>query len=175
MVWRPLLAGRKRLPASRPWLCSPRSCWRRAVRHPARHTRLLDQQTGARAVGRHDTNRPGRSVGADERVIVAAPDFTNGEAAEGAAWVFHGSATGLSATADWSAEANQALDDALARPDVGIILVTEDVAALVEARMDQLKMHSTVPLVVEIPAPEEVRVGKPSLSEVVKRAIGIKI
>ncbi len=72
-------------------------------------------------------------------------------------------------------EANQALDDALARSDVGIILVTEDVAATIEARMDDLKMHSTVPLVVEIPAPEEVRTGKPSLSEVVKRAIGIKI
>ena len=78
-------------------------------------------------------------------------------------------------SASTSAEANQALDDALARPDVGIILVTEDVAALIEARMDQLKMHSTVPLVVEIPGPEEVRTGKPSLSEVVKRAIGIKI
>ncbi len=72
-------------------------------------------------------------------------------------------------------EANQALDEALAQHDVGIILVTEDVAAMMEARMDQLKMHSTVPLVVEIPGPEEVRTGKPSLSEVVKRAIGIKI
>ncbi len=74
-----------------------------------------------------------------------------------------------------STEANQALDEALARTDVGIILVTEDVAAMIEARMDQLKMHSTVPLVVEIPGPEEARTGKPSLSEVVKRAIGIKI
>jgi len=32
-----------------------------------------------------------------------------------------------------------------------------------------------VPLVVEIPAPGEAQPDKPSLSEVVKRAIGIKI
>ncbi len=77
--------------------------------------------------------------------------------------------------ASTAAEANQALDEALSRPDVGIILVTEDVSALIEARMDQLKMHSTVPLVVEIPAPGGPPPGKPSLNEVVRRAIGIKI
>ncbi len=72
-------------------------------------------------------------------------------------------------------EANQALDTALASHEIGIILVTEDVAAMIEARMDQLKMHSTVPLVVEIPAPGGSPPGKASLSEMVKRAIGIKI
>lgn len=74
-----------------------------------------------------------------------------------------------------AAEANQALDTALAAADVGIILVTEDTAALIEARMEQLKMHSTVPLVVEIPAPGGPPPGKPPLAEMVKRAIGIKI
>ena len=72
-------------------------------------------------------------------------------------------------------ETHQALDEALSTPGVGIILVTDDVAALVRARMDQLKMHSTVPLVVEIPAPAASRPKNPPLSEVVKRAIGIKI
>jgi V/A-type H+-transporting ATPase subunit F len=74
-----------------------------------------------------------------------------------------------------AAEANQALDDALSAPDVGIVLVTEDVAGLIKVRMDQLKLRSTVPLVVEIPAPEGVRPDQPSLSEVVRRAIGIKV
>lgn len=72
-------------------------------------------------------------------------------------------------------EVNQALDVALSTPDVGIILVTEDVAGLIEARMDQLKMHSTVPLVVEIPAPGGPRPNRATLSDMVKRAIGIKI
>lgn len=74
-----------------------------------------------------------------------------------------------------AAEVNQALDDALAARDIGIILVTQDVAVLVEARMEQLKLRSTVPLVVEIPGPEGVREGQLSLSELVLRAIGIKL
>jgi V/A-type H+-transporting ATPase subunit F len=74
-----------------------------------------------------------------------------------------------------AAEVNQALDDALSAPDVGIALVTADVAELIETRMDQLKLRSTVPLVVEIPAPEGVRPDQPSLSMVVRRAIGVKI
>lgn len=74
-------------------------------------------------------------------------------------------------------EANQALDEALSTKDAGIILVTEDVAALIESRMDELKFHSTEPLVVEIPAPEGdgERVNRPSLGEIVFRAIGVKI
>jgi len=41
-------------------------------------------------------------------VIVGAELFDNGQPAEGAAFVYHGSATGLSTTADWTAEPNQA-------------------------------------------------------------------
>jgi V/A-type H+/Na+-transporting ATPase subunit F len=74
-----------------------------------------------------------------------------------------------------AAEVNQALDEVLSARDVGIVLVTEDVARLIVPRMDQLKLRSTVPLIVEIPGPEGVRSDQPSLSEVVRRAIGIKI
>ena len=74
-----------------------------------------------------------------------------------------------------SEELNQALDTALAAKDVGIILVTQDVAKLVQARMDDLKLHSTIPLVVEIPSPEGVSPDEPSLGDVVLRAIGIKL
>jgi V/A-type H+-transporting ATPase subunit F len=72
-------------------------------------------------------------------------------------------------------EANQALDNALSDTDVGIVLVTEDVADLIQMRMDQLMLRSTVPLVVEIPGPEGPRPGRPSLSDVVNRAVGVKI
>jgi V/A-type H+-transporting ATPase subunit F len=72
-------------------------------------------------------------------------------------------------------EVNQALDETLSTPGVGIILVTEDAAALVERRMDQLKLRSTVPLVIEIPGPEGVRPDRPALSELIRRAIGVKI
>jgi V/A-type H+-transporting ATPase subunit F len=72
-------------------------------------------------------------------------------------------------------EANQALDAALAEKDTGIILVTQDVGRLIEQRMDYLKLRSTVPLVVEIPGPEGVSADQPSLSDIVLRAIGIRI
>jgi vacuolar-type H+-ATPase subunit F/Vma7 len=78
----------------------------------------------------------------------------------------------VAATAE---ETNQALDSALARSDTGIILVTQDVARLIEARMDHLKLRSTVPLVVEIPGPEGVPPDQPTLGDIVLRAIGIRI
>src|SRR5512143_3861305 len=71
-------------------------------------------------------------------------------------------------------EVNDALDEALAMPEAGIVLVTEDAAALIEARMDQLKLRSMVPLVVEIPGPGGSAAGRPSLNEIVLRAIGVK-
>jgi V/A-type H+-transporting ATPase subunit F len=72
-------------------------------------------------------------------------------------------------------EVNQALEEALQNPEAGIILVTEDVAELIRPRMDQLMMRSAVPLVVEIPGPEGPRPDRPSLSEVIRRAIGVKL
>ncbi|HMQ75146.1 MAG TPA: FG-GAP-like repeat-containing protein [Flavobacteriales bacterium] len=41
-------------------------------------------------------------------IIVGAPYFDNGQTDEGRVYVFHGSATGLSATPDWTAEIDQA-------------------------------------------------------------------
>jgi V/A-type H+-transporting ATPase subunit F len=78
----------------------------------------------------------------------------------------------IASTAD---EVNQALDSALAASDIGIILITQDVASLVEPRMDYLKLRSTVPLVVEIPGPGGVSPDQPSLGDIVLRAIGIRI
>ncbi len=72
-------------------------------------------------------------------------------------------------------EANQTLDIALADPGIGIILVTGDVAVMIGARMNELRLHSTIPLVVEIRAPEGAQPEQPSLSELVFRAIGVKI
>lgn len=72
-------------------------------------------------------------------------------------------------------ETNKALDEALVAESVGIILVTQDVSSQIQARMDDLRQHSTVPLVVEIPGPDGTSSGQPSLSDVLLRAIGVKI
>jgi V/A-type H+/Na+-transporting ATPase subunit F len=72
-------------------------------------------------------------------------------------------------------EASQALESALSDPETGIILVTEDIANLIAPRMDQLMLHATVPLVVVMPPPGGSAPGWPSLSEMVRRAVGMKI
>lgn len=77
--------------------------------------------------------------------------------------------------ASTAAEVNQALDDVQASKDVGIVLVTQDVAEMIPARMEHLKLRSTIPLVVEIPSPSGVPEGQASLGEIVLRAIGIKL
>ena len=74
-----------------------------------------------------------------------------------------------------ASEANEALDAALANKEIGIVLVTSDVAAMIEPRMSRLKLRSNVPLVVEIPGPAGVPADQPSLNELVFRAIGVKI
>lgn len=74
-----------------------------------------------------------------------------------------------------AAEVNQALDDVQASKDVGIVLVTQDVAQLIPTRMEHLKLRSTIPLVVEIPAQGGAPQGEESLGEIVLRAIGIKL
>ena len=86
------------------------------------------------------------------------------------------SLVGVEGKAVTSAEdTNLALDTALNDHSLGIILVTGDVADMIRPKMDQLQLHSTVPLVVEIPAPERVQPPQPSLNEIVFRAIGVKI
>jgi vacuolar-type H+-ATPase subunit F/Vma7 len=72
-------------------------------------------------------------------------------------------------------ELNLALDEVQASKDVGIVLVTQDVTQLIPARMEHLKLRSTIPLVVEIPAQGGVPEGQQSLGEIVLRAIGIKL
>jgi V/A-type H+-transporting ATPase subunit F len=74
-----------------------------------------------------------------------------------------------------AAEANAALDEALGAGDIGIVLVTQDVARMIQSRMDELIRRSTLPLVVEIVPPDGVSEEEPSLSEVVLRAIGIRL
>lgn len=72
-------------------------------------------------------------------------------------------------------QVNQALDAALHDKRIGIILVTEEAAALVRQRMDALAVHSTIPLVVEIPGPAKAEMDQPSLSEVIRRTTGVRI
>jgi len=72
-------------------------------------------------------------------------------------------------------ELNRALDTALDDEEIGIVLVTEDVADLDRQRVETLMVRSTIPLIVEIPGPEGPSPDRAPLSEVIRRTIGVKI
>jgi V/A-type H+-transporting ATPase subunit F len=72
-------------------------------------------------------------------------------------------------------ELHHALDTVLGDRDVGIVLVTEDVAELARQRVDELVIRSRIPIVVEIPGPEGTSPERPSLSELIRRTIGIRV
>ena len=72
-------------------------------------------------------------------------------------------------------ELHLALDAVLEDKDVGIVLVTEDVADLARQRVDELVVRSRIPIVVEIPGPGGTSPERPSLGELIRRTIGIRV
>lgn len=77
-------------------------------------------------------------------------------------------------TVETADEVQAALDAALGQADIGIVLITEDVASLARDRVDQLIVRSEVPLVVEIPGPEGPSPDYPLIQDLLQRAIGVK-
>ncbi|RLC90594.1 MAG: Vacuolar H+transporting two-sector ATPase F subunit [Chloroflexi bacterium] len=73
------------------------------------------------------------------------------------------------------ADLRQALDAALADEEIGIVLVTEDAADLDRQRVEKLMLRSTTPLIVELPGPQGPNPDRPSLNDVIRRTIGVKI
>jgi len=69
----------------------------------------------------------------------------------------------------------QALEVTTNDKEIGIVLVTEDVANLARQYMNRLIVRSSAPLIVEIPGPEGPDPNRPPLSEVIRQTIGVKI
>ncbi|MFP4344557.1 MAG: V-type ATP synthase subunit F [Anaerolineales bacterium] len=72
-------------------------------------------------------------------------------------------------------ELHTAVNEALTSEEVGILLVTEDAVDLDRRWLEHLMVSCSRPLIVEIPGPEGPSSERPSLSEVVRRTIGVKI
>ncbi len=71
-------------------------------------------------------------------------------------------------------EARQALHEALARPEVAIVLLTEDWADALRDEVERLKATTLHPLIVEVPASRP-GVERPTLRQLVQRALGVRI
>lgn len=72
------------------------------------------------------------------------------------------------------AEVHRALDEALQDAEIGILLITNEAAALAQTRLENLKLRSKIPLIIEIPGPAGVPPNQETLSEIIQRAIGVR-
>lgn len=67
-----------------------------------------------------------------------------------------------------------ALKETLSDKEIGLLLVSSDVALWAKDRIDLLKVNSIKPLVVEVPG-ESKQSSYPSLLEFVQRSVGISL
>jgi V/A-type H+/Na+-transporting ATPase subunit F len=68
-----------------------------------------------------------------------------------------------------------AIDAAVARPDCGVVIITEKVAAWSGQQVEMIRLTRDRPLIVEIPGPEGPLSGRKSLREFVQEAVGISV
>jgi V/A-type H+-transporting ATPase subunit F len=72
-------------------------------------------------------------------------------------------------------EAEAALEPLLERTDLGILIVTDVVAAGIRRQIDSVRAERVTPLVVEIPGPKGPMPGRKTLRQSVQEAIGIRL
>lgn len=71
-------------------------------------------------------------------------------------------------------EARSALEDAVVREGIQIVLITENWASKMREKVDQLKMEMAKPLVLDIPGSKPAPKGR-SLRDLVEEAVGIRL
>jgi V/A-type H+-transporting ATPase subunit F len=77
--------------------------------------------------------------------------------------------------ADTRDEALAALDEACKRPDIGVVIIAEDIAARIKAELDAMRRSQGRPLIVEIPGPQGPAPARRSLLSVIIEAVGIRV
>lgn len=71
-------------------------------------------------------------------------------------------------------ETREALEEAFASEDIGIIIITERVAAEVQEEIDEYLFGYDFPLIIQIPDREGPIDGRISIRDMVNAAIGVK-
>lgn len=59
--------------------------------------------------------------------------------------------------------------------NVGIVIVTEEVADMARQEIDNIRFDEELPMIVEIPGPQGPIEGRRSLTDIIREAIGIKV
>jgi V/A-type H+-transporting ATPase subunit F len=71
--------------------------------------------------------------------------------------------------------AADAFADAIAQPDVAVLMLTPQVAAHIRTQVDTFRLERDRPLLVEIPGPEGPLAGRKSLRQLVQSAVGVSV
>ena len=74
-----------------------------------------------------------------------------------------------------AAQAAAAVQQAAAKGDCGIIVLTETVAAGIRQQVETIRLERDCPLIVEIPGPAGPLPGRKSLRQFVQEAVGINL
>jgi V/A-type H+/Na+-transporting ATPase subunit F len=72
-------------------------------------------------------------------------------------------------------EAQAAINETAARPDCGVLILTEKVAAWIRPQVEIIRLEQDRPLIVEIQGPEGPLSGRKSLRELVQEAVGVSV
>ncbi len=72
-------------------------------------------------------------------------------------------------------QAEAAIRHAAERPNLGVLIVTQSVAADARDLVDEIRMTRTQPLIVEVPGPEGPLTGRKTLRDFVQEAVGISL
>lgn len=76
---------------------------------------------------------------------------------------------------DTAAAAEQAVRRAAENPDIGILILTDLVAADIRPLVDDIRVNRLRPLIAEIPGPDGPMPGRKTLQQLVQEAVGIRI
>ena len=73
------------------------------------------------------------------------------------------------------AEALAALKEAARLPDVGMVLLSERIAAGIRRAVDEIRFHESLPLIAEIPGSDGPDESRRSFVKLIREAVGISI
>lgn len=59
--------------------------------------------------------------------------------------------------------------------EAGVVILTQEVAAMMQEEVDALRFGGGLPMVVEIPGARGPLAGRKSLSDVIRQAIGVRV
>ncbi len=78
-------------------------------------------------------------------------------------------------TVETADEAKEALVKAFSSDDIGVIIITERIAASIRDEMEEFIFGRSFPLIIEIPDRKGPLEGRVSIREMVNTAVGMKI